>query len=472
MNKNFFKSRHSYLGSDIMAEEDVLERINSENVRWIKLQFLDVKGKTREVTVHASKISKQTFNNGLEIPEISNIFNDEENESLRLVPMAQSYGILPWEETGARMFCYIQKGKDLYQKDPMNILKKVLMQYENTGYSDITVETSQEFSVFETVVIDKSSPERGPSVNLDTREGPWNSNPMAYDDKWANITMPQDVYSLVRTQVLDTLHTFFNIVGKQSSHGKAVAKQIIGLDEMELIDSAISNLTMRYVAKNVSILNGATTTFMAYPMYMSEPNKIIFRIKIKKDGKNVFYNPDDENKISKTAKSFIAGIIENAPRMTVFTNPTTNSYRALGAFHMHNAWSVNLKNAIINVKETSTAEDCYVEVRIADSSANPVIALSAILSAGLAGIKKKSDPPKMLSENPDKMSEKDKKNYLGEPLPYSLYDAIISLEKDITYIKGIFYPEFLSDYLSAKLEEYKEDISRPSGFDYQRYYNI
>ncbi len=453
-----------------MEPAEVIESISRDGVRWVRLQFLDIDGKLREVSVHSSKILSSVFEEGIRIPEISDFFLGEE-ENLYLKPLPSTYSLIPWEDGGARMLCSILKNGKPYERDSINILEKVNGKYALSGYTAVMVQPVQEFSLFETVVVDKTSPERGPSVNLDSREGVWNSNPLAFDNKWKAVSMPQDVYSLIRVQIVDTLLSFFGIAIKSNSHGKAMSKQVFSFEELNLMDAASSIISSKYVARNVSILNGALATFMPYPMYMNEPNRLSFRIKIKKRTKNIFYDGEDKNSLSKEAKLFMTGIIKHAPSMTLFTNPTTNSYKAIVTFPLHNAWSSKLGNTIISVLPSSNSNETYIEVKISDSSANPYLALSSILLAGLEGLKG-NEVMDELEEDPSLLSEKQKANKLGASLPFSLYDSIISFEKDTSYLKGVFSPQFISDYISLKLNEYKEDISRPSGYDYMNYFNI
>ncbi len=456
-----------------MEPADVIGSISKQNIRWVRLQFLDIDGKLREISVSSSKIFSSTFEEGFYSDEISNLFLGDEKEDLVLKPIPDSFAIIPWEDSSARLLCKIEKnGKD-YSRDSISMLGKVKNLYSLAGYDEISIQATQEFSIFETVVVDKTSPQRGPSVNLDTREAPWNSNPLAYDNKWQAMTMPQDVYSLIRIQILDSLLSFFRISAQAHIHSKGVAKQGLLFDEMMLQDAASSLISSKYVAKNISLLNGAMATFMAYPMYHHEPNRTIFKIKLRKKGKNVFYSPDGDKNLSKVALSFMSGIINHAPALSLFTNPTTNSYKAIVTFPMHNAWSSTLNSALINVRQSpSDRDDVFVEVRLSDSSINPYLALSAILLAGLDGIKSKSSSFEELEEDPSLLSEKKKSSKLGNSLPFSLYDSIIEFEKDSSYTKGVFSPEFISDYIALKLAEYKEEISRPSGFDYKEYFNV
>jgi glutamine synthetase len=189
------------------------------------LQFLDIDGKLREISVSSSKIFSSTFEEGFYSDEISNLFLGNEKEDLVLKPIPDSFAVIPWEDSSARLLCKIEKnGKD-YSRDSVSMLKKVKNLYSLAGYDEISIQATQEFSMFETVVVDKTSPQRGPSVNLDTREAPWNSNPLAYDNKWQAMTMPQDVYSLIRIQILDSLLSFFRISAQAHIHSKGVAKQ-------------------------------------------------------------------------------------------------------------------------------------------------------------------------------------------------------------------------------------------------------
>ena len=456
-----------------MDASEIITTLSKQNIRWVKLQFLDIDGRLREITINSSKVFSKTFEQGFYSEEISNVFSSYEKEDLYLKPIPESFAIIPWEDSGARMLCSIEKDGAEYGRDTVSMLNKVRNKFRLEGYDEISIQATQEFSMFETVVVDKTNPERGPSVNLDTREAPWNSNPIASDNKWNALSMPQDVYSLIRTQILDSLFSFFRVYAKAHNHGKGVAKQSFSFEEMNVEEAASSLVSSKYVVRNVSLLNGALATFMPYPMYNEKPNRTVYKIKLRKKGKNMFYSADDEKGLSDIAKAFIAGIIKHAPSLALFTNPTTNSYKAIVTFPLHNGWSSSIDNAIIGVRRNpKDREDVYVEVRLADSSANPFLALPVILLAGLDGIKSKHKDYEELDEDPSLLSEKSRSSKVGKQLPFSLYDSIVEFENDNSYVKGVISPDFISDYISMKLNEYKDEISRPSGFDYKEYFNI
>ncbi len=448
-----------------MKPSKVIESISSQGIKWVRLQFLDIDGRIRETTVSSNNILSSTFEDGLEVPSLSSFFE----ENVLLKPIPESFAIVPWEDSTARMLCYVYRKKDPHPKDSLAFLNKVLSLYSLEGFSKVLIQPSCEFTIFETVTMDKVNLERGPSVNLDGREVPWNSNPISYDRKWSNLTMPQDVYSLVRLQILDTLFSFFKITSFENSHSNSTSKQSIVFNFMNAFDACSSIISLKYVARNVSLLNGALATFMPYPIFKSPPNRMRFRVKLFKKDNNELFSPDEG--LSDVAKRFIGGIISNAPYISLFTNPTTNSYKGLVAFTLHNAYSSSLNNVVVKFS-AKDENNTYVEISLPDSSANPFLALSALLLAGLDGIKSKGKTFDELKQDPDFLSEKERKACLGPSLPFSLYEAIIAYENNNKFLRKVISSEFISDYLSLKLREFKEELSRPSSYDYQEYFNI
>ena len=447
----------------MMGVTEILESISANGIRWVKLQFTDIYGKLREVTVDSSQITSTSLKKGIEV-ELSGVFS-EGKEKVRLIPFLESYAIIPWEEFGARLLCYVEKNGKIHEKDPYGVYKKVEERYEALGY-EIYVEYSQEYSSFETVSIDKVAPQRGPSVTLDTREGIWNVNPFSYHENWNNLSSPDDVYSLVRVQVVDALKQFFNIIAKRSYHGDASAKQVIELPMMKGEDGISSLLSLRYLVKNISILNGVVSSFIPYAIYSQKPNMLKIRITLRKStGTEVFKDVRDKYGLSKAAYSFIAGVLKYYPAISPFLYPTTNSYKGLVTANIVNAFSPVLENT------TVYAKDGVVEIK-ACSSSNPWTATSSILIAGLNGMKKKLPAPSPLLSSVDELSQKEKKSIVFEELPLNLYEALTALEKEAEIFKGFVSPEYMSDYLSQKLKEYKEELSYPTLYEYMKYFNV
>ena len=183
-----------------------------------------------------------------------------------------------------------------------------------------------------------------------------------------------------------------------------------------------------------------------------------------KDGKNAFYDPDDSLGLSKTAYSFIAGILEHARGMCAVTNPLVNSYkRMVPGFEapIFIAWSATNRSPLIRIP-ASRGESTRVELRSPDPAANPYLVLAICLAAGLDGIRGKIEPPEDVHENVFSMGEAERERLGIEALPQDLEAAVEELEKD-EFVKNVLGTHITEKYITAKRADwtaYRSQVTR------------
>jgi glutamine synthetase len=180
---------------------------------------------------------------------------------------------------------------------------------------------------------------------------------------------------------------------------------------------------------------------------------------------NLFYDAADEYaQISQTARYFIGGLLEHAPALCLFSNPTSNSYRRLAADPKRIGWSKTDTQAVVRVlnRKKNDKEGKMVTFALADSAANPYLAYPTIMAAGIDGIKSKTDPGDALESNKKKQAK----------LPESLKEAAEALESDSKFLKGVFSAEIIGDYAALKLAEHREGARAVSDWEMARYANV
>jgi glutamine synthetase len=181
---------------------------------------------------------------------------------------------------------------------------------------------------------------------------------------------------------------------------------------------------------------------------------------------NIFYDRNDSYaEISQTGRYFIGGVLDHARSLAAIVAPTINSYhRMIPGYEapVYIAWSRGNRSAIIRVpvNEKNNSKSKRIEFRAPDPSANPYLAFSSIVAAGLDGIKKKIDPGNPVDSDIYKMSDQDKSSLGIKSLPGSLEDALKELKSDTEYLKLFFHSELLETYLTLKEEEISE-FERP-----------
>ena len=222
--------------------------------------------------------------------------------------------------------------------------------------------------------------------------------------------------------------------------------------------------------KSIAHKHGLHATFMPKPIFGIAGSGMHINISMAKDGKNVFCDDSDKNGLSSTAYSFIAGIMEHIKGMTAITNPLVNSYKRLvPEFEapVYIAWSAQNRSPLIRVP-ASRGQGTRVELRSADPSANPYLALAVTIAAGLDGVKRGLVPPPAVDGNIYSMSAAQRKKQKIEMLPTSLECAIAELKKD-KLICNTLGEHILEKYIEAKELEWINYKTRISQWEIDEY---
>jgi glutamine synthetase len=196
---------------------------------------------------------------------------------------------------------------------------------------------------------------------------------------------------------------------------------------------------------------------MPKPVFGIAGSGMHMNMSLTKDGKNVFYDPNDPLELSKECYNFIGGLMKHAKGMTAVTNPTVNSYKRLVSGYeapVNIAWSLRNRSPLIRIP-AKRGEATRIELRSPDPSSNPYLALAVALAAGLDGIKNGIMPPPPVNGNVYHMNEEELKNFGIEKLPGSLEEALNELEKD-EVIKKALGNHVYTKFMEAKRAEWDE----------------
>ena len=349
-----------------------------------------------------------------------------------------------------------------------------------------------EFFIFDKIVLGPSPMSTinwsgGTGYSIESREAPWstdNASGYIIPVKGGYFPAPPaDSLNCARDEIGSTLHNYFGIKIEAHHHEVATAGQgEIQMEFDELLPMADNVITMKKTTKEVAAKRGRVANFMAKPLEVDNGSAMHISQSLWKEenGKkiNTFYDPnDDYAELSQIAQYYIGGLLEHAGSLCAITNPTTNSYRRLvpGFEAPTNlAWSRSNRSACIRIpshhKNMETRK--RIESRIPDPSANIYLAQSALLLAGLDGIKKKIQPPDPVDMNIYKLSEIKKREMGIKKLPIALRDAIEALESDDEYLQPVFAKDFLEDYCEIKKHEHISVFSLPSPREFYLYSNV
>jgi glutamine synthetase len=415
-------------------EEFVLRTIEERNIRFIRLWFSDVLGTLKSVAIAPAEL-ENAFDEGIGFDgsAIEGFARITESDMLAK-PDPATFSILPWrtEAPGAaRMFCDItMPDGSPSHSDPRNVLRRTLDKAAKMGYTCYT-HPEIEFFLF------KSQPEKGVA-------------PVPVDQGGYFDHTPAVVGHDFRRQAI-TLLEAMGISVEFSHHEGAPGQQEIDLRYADALSTADNIMTFRHVIKEVALEQGFYASFMPKPFTDHPGSGMHTHVSLFEGEKNAFFDASAEFNLSKTGRSFIAGILKHAAEMTAITNQWVNSYKRLqggGEAPALINWGQSDRGALVRIpmykpnKENSTR----IELRSLDSACNPYLAFAVMLAAGLKGIEEGYvlEP----SSHP-------------APLPANLHEAIVAMEGSdlIRQTLGEHVFEFVLRNKRAEWQDYRRQVS-------------
>ena len=436
------------------SKEDIIRVVREKDIEFIRLQFTDIFGQMKTLAVTPPQIEKAVNNqimfDGSSIEGFTRIHESDQC----LHPDLNSFAVLPGEVSRnkvARMFCDVYNTDGTpFIGDPRGVLHRVLDKARAMGYDEINIGPEMEFFLFE-------MDENGHATTRTKDES-------GYFD-----LAPLDKGGFTRGEICLALERMgFEI--EASHHECAVAQHEIDFKYADALEGADKIMTFKLVAKAVARKNSLHATFMPKPVYDIAGNGMHLNMSLFKNGKNVFHDPDGERGLSKTAYSFIAGLLEHVQGFTAITNPLVNSYKRLSAGHeapRYRAWSASNRSALIRIP-AARGQATRVELRSPDPSCNPYLAVAVCLAAGLDGIARGLTPPPEITGDIYAMDAAARAARGIHTLPDTLKDALEELEKD-RLILDVLGEHVARQYLKGKNKEWDEYQTRVSSWELERY---
>jgi glutamine synthetase len=415
-------------------QEFVLRTIEERNIRFIRLWFSDVLGTLKSVAIAPAEL-ENAFDEGIGFDgsAIEGFARITESDMLAK-PDPATFSILPWrtEAPGAaRMFCDItMPDGSPSHSDPRNVLRRTLDKAAKMGYTCYT-HPEIEFFLF------KSQPEKGVA-------------PVPVDQGGYFDHTPAVVGHDFRRQAI-TLLEAMGISVEFSHHEGAPGQQEIDLRYADALSTADNIMTFRHVIKEVALEQGFYASFMPKPFTDHPGSGMHTHVSLFEGEKNAFFDASAEFNLSKTGRSFIAGILRHAAEMTAITNQWVNSYKRLqggGEAPALINWGQSDRGALVRIpmykpnKENSTR----IELRSLDSACNPYLAFAVMLAAGLKGI----EEGYVLEPSTD-----------PAPLPANLHEAIVAMESSelIRQTLGEHVFEFVLRNKRVEWQDYRRQVS-------------
>jgi glutamine synthetase len=433
-------------------ESDVLKRIDREGIDFLRLQFTDILGTVKNVSVPADQAEK-AFTEGIYFDgsSIEGFVRIQESD-MRLKPDATTFAVLPWRDTSARLICDVidTSTGEPFAGDPRRVLKNALDRAEEMGY-EVNAAPEPEFFLFE-------EDEEG-RATTDTNDAG------GYFD-----VAPKDLASDVRRDIIYGLEEMgFDI--EASHHEVAEGQHEINFEYDDALATADNVATFRTVVRAIAAQHDLHATFMPKPIPKVNGSGMHTHISLFADGENAFHDADDEFDLSEEAKQFTAGILEHAPALAAVTNPTVNSYKRLVPGYeapVYVAWSDRNRSALIRKPAARVPAASRIEARFPDPSCNPYLAFAVLIHAGLDGIENDLDCPDPVRENIYEFDEEKREEYGIETLPTNLGEAVDALEDDDAVYEALgshVGPKFVE----AKRAEFADYLVDVSDWEIERY---
>ncbi|MFN3362173.1 MAG: type I glutamate--ammonia ligase, partial [Pseudanabaenaceae cyanobacterium] len=286
---------------------------------------------------------------------------------------------------------------------------------------------------------------------------------------------PSDIYQDIRTEMLLTMQKCGLPIEKHHHEVGTGGQAELGFRFASLVEAADYLMTYKYVIKNVAKKHGKTVTFMPKPLFGDNGSGMHTHQSIWKNGQPTFYGDGYAN-LSKLALNYIGGLLKHAPALLAITNPTTNSYKRLVPGYeapVNLAYSQGNRSAAIRIPLTGTNPKAKrLEFRCPDASCNPYLAFSAMLLAGIDGIKNEIDPGSPMDKDIYSLSPEE----LAEipSTPGSLLEALENLEKDHQFLLqgNVFSEDLIKTWISYKLDTEVIPVNiRPHPYEFALYYD-
>ena len=416
-------------GLSLSTAEEVLKYVEEYGISSVRIWFTDMIGFLKSFSITPKELPG-AFSEGMGFDgsSIEGYQRIQESDMVAF-PIASTAQVLPFRPGGSRslrMFAEIRTPDGTpYASEPRTILSKNLERLRKHGLSHMNIGPEAEFFYFKD--------ETGPGL-LD-HAGYFDTNPVDIGDDVREVT----VFALEAMGVPVEYH--HSEVGP-SQHE-------IDIRYQEALRMADNLQTYKYIVKEVARRAGVFATFMPKPIANENGTGMHVHLSIFKDeSTNAFYDKDDPNHLSSTAKHFIAGVLDHARELALITNQTHNSYKRLVPGYeapVYIAWAERNRSALVRIPLYKPGNEVAtrMELRFPDATCNPYLAFSVMLSAGLDGLAKKTECPEQMSMDLYGLTTVEREEMNIDALPHDLFEAVRVAE----------HSEFLKDALG-------EDVHR------------
>ena len=466
--------------------DELLSYLGKEDVEFVDVRFMDLPGQLHHFTVPTHNFTEDVFTEGLMFDGSSLRGYQAINESdMLLLPDPGTAYLDPFRERKTlclNFFIHDPFTQEPYGRDPRAVARKAEQYLASTGIADTAYFGAEaEFYIFDDLRYEYMP--YGSLHAVDSVEGAWNTGRVEPGGNLAHKPRykggyfpvpPVDHFTDLRSEMVAQMTAVGLNVEIQHHEVGTAGQAEIDIRYNTLLQTADDMMLYKYVVKNAARAAGRVATFMPKPLFQDNGSGMHTHQSLWKDGSPLFYDEVGYAGLSDTARWYVGGLLRHAPALLAFTNPSTNSYRRLVKGYeapVTLVYSQRNRSAAVRIPITGSnpkAKRC--EFRIPDPSCNPYFAFSAMMMAGLDGVKNRIEPGEPVDKD---LYELAPEEALGLPtVPESLEGALAALQEDSAFLKegGVFTDDLIDAWTGYKREEEVEQIRlRPHPYEFSLY---
>ncbi len=467
---------------------EVVAYAAEQGVQIVDLRFCDLPGLMQHFSVPVSQLTEDVFDEGYGFDGSSiRGFQEIQESDMILKPDPDTAVIDPFRpHKTLNLNCWVHDPitHESYSRDPRYVAKKAEEYLRSTGIADTCyVGPEAEFFIFDDVRF--SQTQNSGFYQVDSIEASWNTGRdegpnLGYKPRYKEgyfPVPPMDQYQDLRSEMTLTLQDLGIPVEVQHHEVGTAGQAEIDIRFDSLLRQADQLMLFKYVIKNVAWAHDKTVTFMPKPVFQDNGSGMHTHQSLWKGGEPLFYDEAGYAGLSDLARWYIGGLLQHAPAVIAFSNPTTNSFKRLVPGYeapVNLVYSQRNRSASVRIPLYSQSPKAKrLEFRVPDPSCNPYLAFSAMLMAGLDGIQNRIEPPTPVDKDlydlpPEELAK-------VPQVPGSLEDALDALEADQDFLKagGVFTDDLIDAWISYKrLNEVDAMRLRPHPYEFYLYYDI
>ena len=468
---------------------DVLSLVSDEEYEFIDLRFCDLPGQVQHFTVPARQLTEESFEEGFGFDGSSiRGFQAIQESDMILIPDATTAVDDSFRDRKTLiLYCFVHDPVTgaPYEKDPRYIAKKAEDYLVSTGIADTSYWGPEcEFYIFDDVRFGQN--QHSGYYFLDSDEGAWNSGAfeeggnLGYKPRYKEgyfPVPPTDHFQDLRSEITARLEAAGISVEVQHHEVGTAGQAEIDIKFDTLLRTA-DNVTMyKYITKNTAWEWGKSVTFMPKPIFEDNGSGMHTHQSLWKDGEPLFYDEGGYAGLSDTARWYIGGLLKHAPAILALAAPTTNSYHRLVPGYeapVNLVYSSRNRSAAVRIPQYSQSPAAKrLEFRCPDPAANPYLAFSAMLMAGLDGVQNRIEPHEPVDKD---IYDLPPAELAGLPsVPGSLDEALQALRDDHQFmLQGdVFGKEFVDNWIDYKIAHEVDPVRlRPHPYEFHLYYDV